>query len=44
MIYCTGNTVVEKEHAPAILKELEQYPGNYAADVEMDGLILIEKL
>lgn len=39
----TGETVVEKELVPAIMKELENYNGIFYSDVEMNGLVLIQR-
>lgn len=39
----TGETVVEKEHVSSIMKELEKYNGTFYADIEMNGLVLIQK-
>jgi hypothetical protein len=43
LVYYTGETIVEKEHAPAVMKELEVYNGTFYADIEMNGLILIQR-
>lgn len=43
IVHYTGSTVIEKEHAPAVMEALESYNGTYHADIEMNGLVLIEK-
>lgn len=43
IIHISGGTVVEKALVPAVMKELEAYNGIYYADIEMNGLVLIEK-
>lgn len=43
LVYCTGETVVEKEFVSEVLKELEAYNGTFYSDVEMNGLVLIQK-
>lgn len=42
-IYVTGSGVVEKEHAPSVMQELEKMGGLFYSDIEMNGLVLIEK-
>lgn len=41
--YCTGETVVTKEILPEVLKELKAYNGTFYHDIEMNGLVLIQK-
>ena len=44
LVYYTGDTVVEKEYAPAVMKELsENYNGTFYDDFEMNGLVWIKK-
>lgn len=43
LVYCTGETVIEQEHLPAVLKALEVYNGIFYSDIEMEGLVLIQK-
>ena len=43
LAYCTGETVVKQEYAAAIMKELENYNGIFYGDIEMNGLVLIQK-
>ena len=43
LVFYTGETIVEKEQVPAVLKELEAYNGTFYSDIEMDGLVLIQK-
>jgi hypothetical protein len=43
LVAYTGETVVEKEYAPAVMKELESYNGTFYSDIEMNGLVLIQK-
>lgn len=43
VVHNTGNTVVEIEHADAVLKELENYGGIYYKGTEMNGLVVIER-
>ncbi|AMQ66544.1 hypothetical protein BH753_gp062 [Bacillus phage Shbh1] len=43
LVYCTGETIVEKEHVPAVMKELEAYNGIFYCDFEMNDLVLIQK-
>lgn len=43
LVYYTGETVVEKEHVSAVMKELEAYNGIFYSDIEMNGLVLIQK-
>ena len=44
LVYMTGHTVVAEEYKEAVLKELEEnYNGIYYGDIEMNGLVLIEK-
>ena len=43
LIHYTGETVVEKHLVPAVMRELEQYNGVFYADIEMNGLVLIQK-
>lgn len=43
LVHYTGSTVVKKEHAPAVMEELNSYNGTYHADIEMNGLVLIER-
>lgn len=43
LVYFTGETVAKKEHVPAIMKELEAYNGEFYSDIEMNGLVLIQK-
>lgn len=43
VVFYTGETIVEKEHASAVMKELESYNGIFYADIEMNGLVLIQK-
>ena len=43
LVYCTGEAVVQKEYAPAVIEELEKYNGVFYGDIEMNGLVLIQK-
>lgn len=43
LVVFTGETVVKKEHVPAVMKELEAYNGIFYCDIEMDDLVLIQK-
>jgi hypothetical protein len=43
LVAFTGETIVEKEHVPAVMKELESYNGTFYDDIEMNGLVLIQK-
>ena len=43
LAYYTGETVVEKHLVPEVLRELEKYNGVFHADIEMNGLVLIQK-
>lgn len=43
LIYVTGESVVEKQHVEAVMKELENYNGTFYADIEMNELVLIQK-
>jgi hypothetical protein len=43
LVFYTGETVVEKEHVNAVMKELESYNGTFYNDFEMNGLVLIQK-
>lgn len=39
-----GVAVIEKEYAHELLKELRSYPGKYVQTLEVDDLVLIEKV
>ncbi|WP_180953872.1 hypothetical protein [Bacillus sp. M6-12] len=43
LVVYTGETIVEKEHVPAVMKELEAYNGTFYSDIEMNGFVLIQK-
>lgn len=43
IVFYTGETVVEKEHVDAVMEELENYNGTFYSDIEMNGLVLIQK-
>lgn len=43
LVHYTGNTVVEKEFVDAVMEELKNYNGTYYSDIEMNGLVLIER-
>lgn len=43
LAHCTGEAVVTKEILPAVLKELEGYNETFYSDIEMNGLVLIQK-
>lgn len=42
-IWATGSGVVSKEDVPSVMKELEKTGDLFYADIEMNGLVLIEK-
>lgn len=42
-IWATGNAVVNKEEVPEVMKELEKTGELFYADIEMNGLVLIER-
>ena len=44
MVYVTGETVVDKKYAKEVMDYLEgNYNGIFYADIEMNGLVLIQK-
>ena len=44
LVYYTGDAVVEKEYAPAVMEELRKnYNGTFYDDFEMNGLVWIKK-
>lgn len=43
LVAFTGETIVEKENVPAVMKELEAYNGTFYHDIEMNGLVLIQR-